>query len=360
MTPRADLSVAEIEARLLARMDALARTLAPKGQRHGNEWVALNPARADSKPGSFSINLKTGAWADFAAGAGQKKMAALGLVTYLATGGDFNRAILWAKDWLGISGRAPSPAEAAKQSAEIRAAQERAAREAAVETEKKRRIAQAMWLNAKPLDGHDPASRYLRARGIDVTAFPDGPPRALRWSNACKANPEGVEVPAMLAAMSREGIGFAAVHRTYLSQASGVWGKAFGRKSKRILGPKSGASIRLINGTSNKALKDAPAGEWVAIGEGVENVLAAALAKPGLRMIAAGTLENVAKIVLPLQMGGVHIIADNDKRGSEAEAALEKVVNVLAFERGFDIEIIRAPAGFKDFNDVLLGKRMAA
>jgi len=360
MTPRADLSVAEIEARLLARMDALARTLAPKGQRHGNEWVALNPARADSKPGSFSINLKTGAWADFAAGAGQKKMAALGLVTYLATGGDFNRAILWAKDWLGISGRAPSPAEAAKQSAEIREAQARALRDAAVETEKKRRTGHAIWLNAKPLDGHDPASRYLRARGIDVMAFPDGPPRALRFAARCWAANVNDYVPAMVGAMSLEGTGFAAVHRTYISQQSGEWAKAFGRDSKSILGPKSGASIRLVHGSSGKSLKDAPAGEWVAIGEGIENVLAAAIAKPGLRMIAGGTLENVGKIVLPLQIGGVHIIADNDKRGSPAEAQLEKVVNVLAFERGFDIEIIRAPAGFKDFNDVLLGKRMAA
>lgn len=38
----------------------------PDGKRRGPEYVCLNPLRADSKLGSFSINLNTGAWADFA------------------------------------------------------------------------------------------------------------------------------------------------------------------------------------------------------------------------------------------------------------------------------------------------------
>lgn len=38
----------------------------PDGRRDGDEWVARNPTRPDRSPGSFKINLKTGAWADFA------------------------------------------------------------------------------------------------------------------------------------------------------------------------------------------------------------------------------------------------------------------------------------------------------
>lgn len=38
----------------------------PQGRRDGHEYKALNPTRADSKIGSFSVNLNTGAWADFA------------------------------------------------------------------------------------------------------------------------------------------------------------------------------------------------------------------------------------------------------------------------------------------------------
>jgi putative DNA primase/helicase len=42
--------------------------LCPHGKREGHEWVALNPTRSDTKPGSFKINLKTGKWADFSTG----------------------------------------------------------------------------------------------------------------------------------------------------------------------------------------------------------------------------------------------------------------------------------------------------
>lgn len=39
---------------------------APDGKRQGHEWVAINPTRADSSARSFSINLNTGVWSDFA------------------------------------------------------------------------------------------------------------------------------------------------------------------------------------------------------------------------------------------------------------------------------------------------------
>ena len=38
----------------------------PNGQVAGNEYLALNPRRSDSRLGSFKINFKTGKWADFA------------------------------------------------------------------------------------------------------------------------------------------------------------------------------------------------------------------------------------------------------------------------------------------------------
>lgn len=38
----------------------------PRGKRFGHEWCALNPRREDTRIGSFRINLRTGAWADFA------------------------------------------------------------------------------------------------------------------------------------------------------------------------------------------------------------------------------------------------------------------------------------------------------
>lgn len=52
----------------LARMPDLCARWLPDGTRRGHEWVARNPRRADRHAGSFSINLNTGRWADFAAG----------------------------------------------------------------------------------------------------------------------------------------------------------------------------------------------------------------------------------------------------------------------------------------------------
>jgi hypothetical protein len=47
--------------------DILGRWL-PSGRREGHEWTSVNPTRGDRRRGSFRINLKTGAWADFATG----------------------------------------------------------------------------------------------------------------------------------------------------------------------------------------------------------------------------------------------------------------------------------------------------
>ncbi len=55
-----------IKAASLASIDAVLNRWAPGGKRQGHEYLPTNPTRSDSKPGSFSINLNTGAWGDFA------------------------------------------------------------------------------------------------------------------------------------------------------------------------------------------------------------------------------------------------------------------------------------------------------
>jgi hypothetical protein len=52
----------------LAHLPLLLKTWLPDGVRRGGEWVARNPTRSDRHHGSFSINLRTGRWADFATG----------------------------------------------------------------------------------------------------------------------------------------------------------------------------------------------------------------------------------------------------------------------------------------------------
>jgi hypothetical protein len=53
----------------LAALPVLLQRWLPDGRQRGREWVARNPIRDDRRPGSFSINMRTGRWADFADGA---------------------------------------------------------------------------------------------------------------------------------------------------------------------------------------------------------------------------------------------------------------------------------------------------
>jgi hypothetical protein len=52
----------------LAALPAVLHRLVPDGKTIAREYVALNPTRADRRPGSFKVNLRTGHWADFATG----------------------------------------------------------------------------------------------------------------------------------------------------------------------------------------------------------------------------------------------------------------------------------------------------
>ena len=58
----------KINAAALPALPALVARWLPGGRQHGREYVALNPNRADRRPGSFRVNLRTGRWADFATG----------------------------------------------------------------------------------------------------------------------------------------------------------------------------------------------------------------------------------------------------------------------------------------------------
>jgi hypothetical protein len=60
------IDFAGINAAALNMLPALLARWLPDGRRRQHEYVARNPTRDDRRPGSFSINMRTGAWADFA------------------------------------------------------------------------------------------------------------------------------------------------------------------------------------------------------------------------------------------------------------------------------------------------------
>ncbi len=55
-----------IAAAALSRAPTIVPLWLPDGRRKGHEWATRNPRRADKSIGSFTINLRTGRWADFA------------------------------------------------------------------------------------------------------------------------------------------------------------------------------------------------------------------------------------------------------------------------------------------------------
>lgn len=62
----------------------LLRRWLPDGRLQGHEYVALNPRRADRRPGSFRVNVYTGKWADFSPAAGIGGGDLVSLLAYLA------------------------------------------------------------------------------------------------------------------------------------------------------------------------------------------------------------------------------------------------------------------------------------
>jgi hypothetical protein len=86
---------------LSALPSLLARWL-PGGERHGHEYLVRNPRRGDHHPGSFSINIRSGRWADFATG--DRGGDPISLTAYLSDLGQYEAAERLA-DMLGVEAR---------------------------------------------------------------------------------------------------------------------------------------------------------------------------------------------------------------------------------------------------------------
>jgi hypothetical protein len=66
---RSSVDFASINRAALAVLPALLARWLPRGRRRGPEYIALNPRCPDRHTGSFSINMRTGRWSDFATNA---------------------------------------------------------------------------------------------------------------------------------------------------------------------------------------------------------------------------------------------------------------------------------------------------
>jgi hypothetical protein len=128
-----------------------------------------------------------------------------------------------------------------------------------------------------------------------------------------------------------------AIHRTFLSH--GGRSKAPIEPQKMMLGPCRGGAVRL-----------APVGVRLMVGEGIETCLAAMQAT-GMPAWAALSTSGLRILDLPDEARDVIVLADGDDPGEAA--ALEAALRWS--HEGRRVRIARPPQGL-DFNDVLLGR----
>jgi hypothetical protein len=153
------------------------------------------------------------------------------------------------------------------------------------------------------------AETYLRARGI--TYLDDLP--ALRFHPRCyyRADENApVETwPAMLAAVTDLDGTITGVHRTWLARDGS--GKAPIATPRRAMGRLLGNGVRF--GTVQDA---------VAVGEGIETILALRCVLPSLPMIAALSASHLSALVLLPSLHRLYIAEDGDFAGIRATATL--------------------------------------
>jgi hypothetical protein len=341
----------DIKTLLQAQIAALCKHLIPDGHRSGNYFMAKNPTRHDKHSGSFWVKIAggvAGAWRDEATG---DKGDVIGLIAYIH-GTDVKEALKWARGWLGLAGMPEGLRR--ERLVQAQARNDAEARHQAQQLIDDRSRAKGTWLHCRPSLIGTVAEDYLAGRGIRLADLPRQP-RSLRFSAGQKHRESGLTLPAIVAAMVGGNNSFVAIHRTFLAPDGS--GKAAVEPARKIW-PRfggTGACVHLWRGETGLTADKAHAqGLWdrLAITEGIEDGLSVAVSCPEYRVWAAGTLGNIADIILPPCSAEVIVCADNDWGKPEAQRALDKALLALARQGRRDIKLARSPVG-KDVNDAL-------
>jgi hypothetical protein len=382
------ISPREIETALQQRVDSLVPELLPAARADGRFWVV---GSVDGEPGqTLKINrsgARQGCWTDFNAGAHPDARSGdmLKLIAIVRFGGWSQdgakaKSIGWAKSWLGWDSLDPDRLETVRREAVARAAANDAA--AAEELKAKRTQAEWLWNGAIPIARVErresgflivqrtPAFDYLAARlpGFEALVLARGRvPGSLRYRPDVWCRERRGKHPAMIACIMGLNDGsLLGVHRTYLdisrwdhATRRGPVSKAKVENPKLSLGHYAGGCIPLWKGASPATLREIPAGTAVYASEGIEDGLSVALAAPELRVVAGVALANLGALALPEQAGELVLIGQNDPIGSKAVDAFERVV-ARQQAAGRRVRLMFPKPEYKDFNDQLLGKPIAA
>lgn len=340
---------------LAQRIEALCKHILPAGVRKGHEWYV--GSCLGEKGSSMAVHLngvRAGVWQDFAAGIGGD---ALDLVTAVKCNGDKAAGIKWSKAWLGLTDLDPKAMEKLNRQAE----EDHRRRQAQAEHDRKEKSkkAKAMWLAAEEFIAGTAVAHYLRGRGINLSSLKHFP-KALRYAPALPYPAEmnkGVSesFPAMVSCIVNAAGEYLATHRTFLKTEGRIaCHKAPVDDAKLSYGSYRGGFIPLSRGKTNKRLSENPKNEWVILCEGIEDGLSLALLYPDARVLACISVSNFQNIELPECVTRITLARDNDAPGSPADKSVERALTALQAP-GRKVEVIAAPAPYKDFNAALVG-----
>lgn len=380
-------SIEAIKQMLIDRIEDVVHQFAPPAPgsyRKGELYFTLNPGRADRSVGSFVVHMsgpRVGQWHDYAMSGREAHGDLIDLMGLSIGLTDAAARIREARRWLGLESDTPEARRererAAERARQRRAEEERIKRERA---EANKRRARGLWLSGQEGIAGTPVEAYLRGRGIDLRAL-GRQPGALRFhpevtylEERQAFDPQTGELavddrgrplletvrhklPAMLSAIVDGKGEIVACHRTYLAQQpDGGWGKAPVPDAKKVMGDYRGGCVRLSTGLvagarRGRALNQCPPGSRVYVAEGIETGLSAVVLRPEARVVAAVSLQGMARVDLPANVAEVVLIADHDTH-PQAQAAFQAAVEAHA-KAGRQVRVWRSPEAGEDLNDAL-------
>lgn len=342
-------SISQIVAMLTSQAENLARELFPNGKREGREWTC---GGLDGRAGrGLSICIaggKQGVWAEFTAGlAGDL----LDLIAHAKCGGDKGEALKWARGFLGLGSAGSAVKEVAPAPPPPQPTRDHEA-----DTARRVESATRIFARALPWPG-TPVEAYLAGRALPLAELAHVP-RALRYEPELRWSRDVPAQVAMLASIMK-GPDMIGLHVTFLERgasrsqglaAGAAWRRKPGREGKRVLGRQVGGYIPLSRGASNEPLARAPAGDVVALCEGIEDALTVATECPDWRVLATINAGNMACIDLPETVAEVVLCLQRDGENPAVARAVQAAIARYSAE-GRTVRATRPPEGIKDFND---------
>ena len=185
---RATIDFAPIAAAALSNAERLLAHWLPSGHRNGHEWVSINPVRGDTHEGSFSINIATGAWGDFATD--DKGGDLVSLCAYLFHSGNQLDAAYDVAEQCGIE-LPPRASKKKSKPSPPRAAPPEPA-------EKKRTTWWVPVLPAPEVAPAPPVAHIKRGRPEQTWCYRDGDGRVLGYVYRFKTSDDGKETPPLV------------------------------------------------------------------------------------------------------------------------------------------------------------------